>query len=82
MLRREEMLCFSLGIAMRRISKLYAEALAEFEITPPQLFLLTCLEMQDGQKPRDLAEMVSLDSAFFGPLLDQPLHLAFRVEKR
>jgi hypothetical protein len=27
-------------------------------------------------------EMVSLDPGFFGPLLDQPLHLAFRVEKR
>lgn len=26
-------------------------------------------------------EMVTLDPAFFGPLVDQPLHLAFRVEK-
>ena len=71
MLRRDEMLCFSLGVAMRRVSKLYAEALAQFDITPPQLFLLTCLEMDDGQKPRDLAEMVSLDSSSMTPLLDR-----------
>ncbi len=32
MLRQDEMLCFSLGVAMRRISKIYAEALAEHDI--------------------------------------------------
>ena len=42
MLKREDMLCFSLGVAMRRISRAYSEALAEHDITPPQLILLIC----------------------------------------
>lgn len=71
MLKREEMLCFSLGVAMRRISKIYAEALAGHEITPPQLFLLSCLEHNDGQKPRDLAEQVCLDASSLTGLLDR-----------
>jgi MarR family transcriptional regulator, organic hydroperoxide resistance regulator len=71
MLKREEMLCFSLGVAMRRISKIYAEALAGHEITPPQLFLLSCLEHSDGQKPRDLAEQVCLDASSLTGLLDR-----------
>src|SRR5688572_33510764 len=71
MLKREEMLCFSLGVAMRRISKIYAEALAGHEITPPQLFLLSCLEASDGQKPRDLAEQVCLDASSLTGLLDR-----------
>lgn len=71
MLKREEMLCFSLGVAMRRISKIYAEALAGHEITPPQLFLLSCLGNCDGQKPRDLAEQVCLDASSLTGLLDR-----------
>ncbi len=71
MLKREEMLCFSLGVAMRRISKIYADALAGHEITPPQLFLLSCLEAADGQKPRDLAEQVCLDASSLTGLLDR-----------
>lgn len=71
MLKREEMLCFSLGVAMRRISKIYADALAGHEITPPQLFLLSCLEHNDGQKPRDLAEQVCLDASSLTGLLDR-----------
>jgi DNA-binding MarR family transcriptional regulator len=71
MLKREEMLCFSLGVAMRRISKIYADALAGHEITPPQLFLLSCLEHSDGQKPRDLAEQVCLDASSLTGLLDR-----------
>lgn len=71
MLKREDMLCFSLGVAMRRISKIYADALAGHEITPPQLFLLSCLEHNDGQKPRDLAEQVCLDASSLTGLLDR-----------
>ena len=70
-IERDEMLCFSLGVAMRRISRIYAEALAEHEITPPQLFLLSCLGKQDGQKPRDLAQQVCLDTSSITGLLDR-----------
>lgn len=71
MLKREDMLCFSLGVAMRRISRVYSEALAEHDITPPQLILLSCLGNRDGQKPRDLAETVCLDSSSLTGLLDR-----------
>lgn len=71
MLKRETMLCFSLGVAMRRISKIYAEALAGHDVTPPQLFLLSCLQANDGQKPRDLAEQVCLDASSLTGLLDR-----------
>lgn len=71
MLQRENMLCFSLGVAMRRISKMYADALAGHEVTPAQLCLLSCLEASDGQKPRDLAEQVCLDASSLTGLLDR-----------
>ena len=81
MLEREEMLCFSLGVAMRRISKIYADALAEHDITPPQLFLLSCLQKEDGQKVRDLAEQVCLDASSLTGLLDRTEKTAL-VERR
>lgn len=71
MLCREEMLCFSLGVAMRRVNKIYGEALSEHGITPPQLYILSCLYEDDGQKPRDLAEKVSLDTSSLTGLLDR-----------
>ena len=74
MLEREQMLCFSLGAAMRRISRIYAEALAAHDITPPQLFLLSCLGRSDGLKPSELAEQVCLDTSSLTGLLDQERH--------
>jgi len=71
MIERDQLLCFSLGVAMRRISRIYAEALADHDVTPPQLFLLSCLGQHDGQKPRDLAEQVCLDSSSMTGLLDR-----------
>jgi DNA-binding MarR family transcriptional regulator len=71
MLEREQMLCFSLGAAMRRISRIYAEALATHDITPPQLFLLSCLGRSDGLKPSELAEQVCLDTSSLTGLLDR-----------
>ena len=65
------MLCFSLGVAMRRISKIYAEALAEHDITPPQLFLLTSLGKQDGLRGCELAQQVCLDSSSLTGLIDR-----------
>lgn len=56
---------------MRRISRIYGEALSSLEITPSQLFALTCLGDSDGLKPRDLAEQISLDSSSLTGLLDR-----------
>lgn len=71
MLSRDQLLCFSLGVAMRRISRIYAEALAEHDLTPAQLFVLTCLGQEDGQQPKDLAEKVFLDSSSITGLIDR-----------
>lgn len=68
---REHLLCFRLGVAMRRVSKLYAEVLAPHGITPPQMFLLSNLVASDGQKPTELAERICLDSSSITGLLDR-----------
>jgi len=71
MIERDQLLCFSLGVAMRRISRMYTEALAEHDVTPPQLYLLTCLGQADGQKPCNLGKQVCLDSSSITGLLDR-----------
>jgi len=81
MLRPDEMFCFRLGVAMRRISKIYAEALADHEITPPQLFLLTSLGNQDGLRGCELAHQVCLDSSSLTGLIDRTERLGL-VERR
>ena len=75
MLKQDEMLCFSLGVAMRRISKIYAVALAEHDITPPQLFLLTTLGKSDGLRGCELAQQVCLDSSSLPGLIDRGTEL-------
>lgn len=81
MLEREEMLCYSLGVAMRRVSKLYADALADHDITPPQLFVLTCLQEQDGRRVKELADQVCLDASSLTGLLDRTERIGL-VERR
>lgn len=81
MLEREEMLCFSLGVAMRRVSKIYAEALSDLDITPPQVFLLRCLGRQDGLQPKELADQVCVDSSSLTGLLDRTEKIGL-IERR
>jgi DNA-binding MarR family transcriptional regulator len=81
MLAREQLLCFSLGVAMRRISRIYADALAAHDLTPAQLFVLTCLGQEDGQQPKDLAEKVFLDSSSVTGLIDRTERAGF-LERR
>jgi DNA-binding MarR family transcriptional regulator len=71
MLRHDEMLCYWLGVALRRVQRRFTEALEQYEITPAQLFVLNCLESQDGLKPRQLAEQVALDASSLTGLLDR-----------
>lgn len=77
MASREHLLCFRLGVAMRRVSKIYAEALAPHGITPPQLFLLFRLQECDGQNPKQLAQSVCLDSSSITGLLDRTENAGF-----
>ncbi len=70
-LKQEQMICFSLGAAMRRVSKRYSASLTDFNITPPQLFLLASLGQENGQKARTLAEQNCLDASSMTSLLDR-----------
>ena len=69
--KKDDLLCFHLGVAMRKISRIYAEGLAAYEVTPAQLFMLSCLASCDGQKPSELAEEVQLDASSMTGLLDR-----------
>lgn len=69
--KKDDLLCFHLGVAMRKISRIYAEGLAAYEVTPAQLFMLSCLATQNGQKPSELAEAVQLDASSMTGLLDR-----------
>ena len=69
--KKDDLLCFHLGVAMRKISRIYAEGLAAYEVTPAQLFMLSCLDCQNGQKPSELAEEVHLDASSMTGLLDR-----------
>ncbi len=81
MLAREQLLCFSLGVAMRRISRIYAEVLSAHDLTPAQLFVLSCLGQEDGQQPKALADKVFLDSSSITGLLDRTERAGF-VQRR
>lgn len=69
--KKDDQLCFLLGVAMRKISRIYTEGLSGHEVTPAQLFVLSCLEQRDGQKPSELAEEVHLDASSMTGLLDR-----------
>ncbi|WP_207395167.1 MarR family winged helix-turn-helix transcriptional regulator [Bremerella alba] len=69
--KKDDQLCFHLGVAMRKISRIYAEGLAAYEVTPAQLFMLSCLDSRNGQKPSELAEEVQLDASSMTGLLDR-----------
>ncbi|EAQ78830.1 MarR family winged helix-turn-helix transcriptional regulator [Blastopirellula marina] len=68
---RDNSLSFQLGVAMRRVARLYTEELAPFQLTPPQLYLLTCLEQNAGCKPREIARSICVDASSITSLLDR-----------
>lgn len=69
--KKDDLLCFHLGVAMRKISRIYTEGLASYDVTPAQLFMLSCLHSCDGQKPSELADQVHLDASSMTGLLDR-----------
>lgn len=69
--KKEDLICFHLGVAMRKISRIYAEGLASYDVTPAQLFMLLCLNSKNGQKPSELADEVHLDASSMTGLLDR-----------
>lgn len=82
MLRHDEMLCYWLGVALRRVQRRFTEALETYEITPAQFFVLNCLETHDGLRPRQLAERVTLDASSLTGLLDRMERAGLLVRKQ
>ena len=67
----KDCICFSLGKALRQISKHYREKLAKFGLTQPQFFLLIALYEEDNILISRLAEKVALDKATITGIIDR-----------
>src|SRR6516225_10987642 len=78
---REEPLGFALGAAARKLAKFYTQALADYSLTPSQLFLLRQLWFEDGLPLRDLGVRAQLDATSTTWLVNQ-LEQAGLVERR
>src|SRR5215469_606219 len=78
---RAEPLGFALGAAARKLAKFYTQALADYSLTPSQLFLLRQLWFEDGLPLRDLGVRAQLDATSTTWLVDQ-LERAGMVERR
>ncbi len=77
----ERFICFKLSKVMRRIHRYYEVALAPYEITPVQFYVLNALFEADGQKFKDLAENVCMDGSTLTGILDRMERGGF-VERR
>jgi len=77
----EEPLGFALGAAARKLAKFYVQALADYPLTPSQLFLLRHLWIEDGLSLRDLGLRSQLDATSITWLIDQ-LEQAGLIERK
>ena len=77
----EEPLGFVLGAAARKLAKFYTQALADYSLTPSQLFLLRQLWLENGLPLRDLGLRAQLDATSTTWLVDQ-LERAGLVERK
>jgi DNA-binding MarR family transcriptional regulator len=68
---QHEPLGFALGAAARKLAKFYVQALANYPLTPSQLFLLRQLWLEDGLPLRDLGLRSQLDATSITWLVDQ-----------
>ena len=64
-------LCFAMGKASRKMTKVYREKLTRFGLTQPQFFLLTVLFEEDDLLISALAEKVAMDKSALTGLLDR-----------
>ena len=66
-----ECLCFNLGKAARKLSRVTGEKVSKFGITTTQFFLLIALYEEEGITISNLAQKVALDKATLTGLLDR-----------
>lgn len=63
--------CFKISKAMRKIQRYYETALAPFEITAVQFFILSILREHNGLKFKELAEQANMDGSTLTGILDR-----------
>jgi len=71
----ENYVCFKLNRVRRKINRYYEEKLAQFNITPPQFYVLSALWDKDEIRFKDLSKRLDMDGATLTGILD-------RMEKR
>lgn len=69
LLALENQVCFALAVASRRVIGLYRPLLEPMGLTHPQYLVMLALWQQEPLAVRDLAEMLSLESATLSPML-------------
>jgi DNA-binding MarR family transcriptional regulator len=69
LLALENQVCFALAVASRRVIGLYRPLLDPLGLTHPQYLVMLALWQHEPLTVRDLAEMLSLESATLSPLL-------------
>ena len=67
----KDCLCFQVGRAARKMSKITREKVAPYGLTTTQFFLLTALYEEDGILITTLAGKVALDKATLTGMLDR-----------
>lgn len=78
---RPDFVCFSLGLAARRVQRHYERALAQYGLTAGQFLALTVLWREDGLKFKELAERLAIEGPTLTGALDR-LERAGYVERR
>lgn len=81
LMAQSKFVCFSLGVAARRVQRHYERALAPFGLTASQFLTLEVLWKENGLKFKELAECLSIEGPTFTGALDR-LEQAGYVERR
>lgn len=63
--------CFQLGLAHRRLTRLFEEATAPLGLTIPQAHFLSCLHERDARLAKELARELGLDAGTLTPMIDR-----------
>lgn len=63
--------CFNLGLAHRKLSRHFEEALAPLNLTVAQAHFLSCLYERDARLAREVASELGVDAATLTPMIDR-----------
>lgn len=63
--------CFNLGLAHRRVARVFEEALQPIGLTIAQVHFLSCLYERDARLSKDLARELGVDAGTLTPMIDR-----------